>query len=273
MKKLFIFLFMTICTVGAIYLANATPSTVTMPTNAASTKSALTKMNALYYLTFISGNFNPASAPQTQVCPIGSTFVSGSTVTVTSVPQLSSTLPNGGIMWQCLMSLGFWVSSSGVTVLDPTGLPSGLTNPGVATTLSSINWQSYTPLGTQTYYTGYQFPNNAYVPVGVGGSGLGCGSAGGQGSVTCTANGISINPYSSGGGTWIYYVQPNQSLSCTLHRDYGSLGACSGGGCPCDGTYTVGAGTALVGACCYGTWNTAITTFNNSTFTTCGGGC
>jgi hypothetical protein len=231
------------------------------------------KVSSLYYLTFASGSVNPNTAGSSyQTCPTGGIFVNSSVVTVTSFPGLVSG-PSGVYMWQCYMMVGTWNAlNSSASVIDPIGVDPALNNLSAALNLSTINWESYTHISS-AQYTGYQFTNNAFVPIGIGGSGLGCGGAGGQSRVTCNAGGVTLGPSSTSGGQWLFYLQPGQSASCTLHRDYGSSSACSGSGCPCDGTYTVQAGQALVGACCNGTWKTETTNFSDPNFNTCGGGC
>jgi hypothetical protein len=217
-------------------------------------KTSMDKISKLYYLTFVSSSFNPQAATGTQQpCPAGSAFVNASSISIPSYPGLSLTPGSSGVlyMWQCTTLVNFWISkANGNMELDKTGLDPAL----------------------HTLYTGFQFANNSYVPLGVGGSGLGCLSAGGASSVTCTASGTTMTP-SGSSGKWLYYVQPGEALQCTIHRDYGSTAACSGSGCPCNGSYTVQPGSALIGACCNGTWKTAVTNFSDPNFNTCNFGC
>lgn len=236
---------------------------------------SMDKVSKMYYFTFASTT-NPTSVIGTSaVCPKGSTFVNSSVIQVPSVPTFSGMLPssftNGAYMWQCAVLINYWnPQGGGSPVMDSSSLDSGLTN--VEASFNQNNWENYSNM-SNTYYTAYQYNNNSYVPLGVGGSGLGCLSAGGRSNVTCKSGSITVSPESTSSGQWLYYVQPGESLMCTIHRDYGSVSPCSGAGCPCDGTYTITPGQALVGACCNGTWKTTTTGFSNSAFTTCNFGC
>jgi hypothetical protein len=248
------------------FSAHAIDSTGSQPKDASVLHK--TYSTRLYYATFASPSFNPSvSGSAGQACPNSSVYVNAPVVRVPSLPTGG---PTNVYMWQCAITLDFW-SSGGVSTLDTTDIDTSLKNPTSA--LAAMpNWEEYTKLAS-TQYTLYQFPNNAYVPIGIGGSGLGCGSAGGNATVTCTAGGNPVGPFSVSSGKWIYYIQPGQDISCTLHRDYGSAKACTGPGCPCDGQYSLTGGQVLIGACCNGKWKTNTSNFYDPAFNTCGGGC
>jgi hypothetical protein len=232
----------------------------------------LDKVSQLYYMTFASATFNPQTATglaSQQICPAGGTLVNSSAILIPSFPGLTSG-PSGVYLWQCAVPLNFWMTTDGTKKLDTIGLDSSLKN--ITAAFNVNDWESYSKI-SDGKYTAYQFPNNSYVPLGGGGSGLGCLGAGGGSSVSCTAAGASISATSSGSGQWLYYVQPGEALLCTINRNYGSSTPCSGAGCPCSGTYTVQPGQALIGACCNGTWKTTTSNFTDPNFTTCNFGC
>lgn len=234
---------------------------------------SLNKVTRLYYATFASSTFNPSVSGTTgQSCPRASIYINAPVVQVPAFPGLPSG-PTGVFMWQCTVPLHFWMAlGSSAVEFDSVDVDPSLTN--ILSAFSTADWETYTSL-PNTLYTLYQFPNNAYVPVGVGGSGLGCGNAGGGASVVCKAGGSTISAtIVNQGGKWLYYTQPAQNMDCTLHRDYGNgKTSCTGSGCPCDGTYTVQGGQVLVGACCSGTWKISKTNFSDPAYNTCGGGC
>jgi hypothetical protein len=174
-------------------------TTAPIPT---STQTSMDKISKLYYLTFVSSTFNPQAATGTQQpCPAGGAFVNASSISIPSYPGLSLTPGSSGVlyMWQCTVLVNFWASkTSATTILDETGVDPALQSFSAALNSNTSNWQSYSNI-SNTLYTGFQFANNSYVPLGVGGSGLGCLSAGGGSNVTCTASGTTMTPTGSSG--------------------------------------------------------------------------
>ena len=263
-KKLLLSLFL----LGSASIAQATS---VLPHGAAP-NNTMDKVSQLYYLTFASATFNPQAAvglATQQVCPAGGTFVNSSAILIPSFPGITPG-PSGVYLWQCSVLVNYWMAANGTKTLDTRGVDPALTNINSAFNIN--DWESYSKI-SDGQYTAYQFPNNSYVPLGVGGSGLGCLGAGGSSNVSCTSAGAAISATTAGNGQWLYYVQPGEALSCTIHRDYGSTTPCSGSGCPCDTTTSVQPGQALIGACCNGTWKTTTTSFTNPNFTTCNYGC
>jgi hypothetical protein len=258
-----------------VYVANAADSTSINPSGISI--NSMGKVSKLYYLTLASGTFNPiTNAGAQKACPNGGVFVNGSAVSVPNFPGVVPG-PSGVNMWQCTIVLSFWVTpNNNISMLDTVGIDPNLTN--IVAALSINSWQSYGYIANSSY-TAYQFTNNAFVPIGIGGSGLGCfdncGSrrSGGCGTsaVTCYAGGVALPAiHQSGSSTWLYYVQPNTTIQCNLHRNYQ-------GHDPywpsCDGTTTVVAGNALAAACCGGTWKISTVSFTDPKFNTCLGGC
>jgi hypothetical protein len=231
---------------------------------------SLTKSTTLYYFTFFTTT-NPQLVQTATRCPKGALFIPGS---LFEMPKFTG-IP-AGYMYQCMVPLGDWAEYGTFEkgILDSTGLDrSQLTNLEIAINQSRppglpSSWQVYNnPAIPNTRYTAYQFPDNAYIPSGVSGSGIQACGSGGQSIVTCKSGGIDIrvtplNP-GSGFGPFYFYLGPNQAVTCTIHRDYGP------GSKACDGGYPVQAGNALVGACCFGKWVTSTTYLDDPNLNTC----
>lgn len=256
------------------------------------------KVANLAYVTFQA----PQGGAFVNNCPPNMTLVSGSSASVPCVPgynpNCSSDNPYTTMYWQCMENLNAWATQppipadnshipaqpyTNVTYANNTyaGTVPGQSSPAYGSggiySSSALNaWMpdSYDDSSGNTLFTYYQFPGNSYVPTGIGGSGIGCNTGGGDTvTISCTdsfGRTVALSPSSASSGMSppasnvnpvIFFIPPNTNATCTVTRTYPSAGASA----TCSGTVTVPSGQAKVMACCYGAWACSTSNWSDST--------
>lgn len=178
------------------------------------------------------------------------------------------------------------------------GTVPGVSNPaygsgGIYAANTNLDWMNYAPDASgNTSFTYFQFPNNSFIPTGLGGSGLACGTttspqpapAGDQDTIECVDSfGRPITnmdysspywniPYHFPQLAFVFYISPNTNATCHVVRHFGSTGDLAGGP-DCNASIQIPAGQAAVMACCDGTWSCSITNWDSPYLTTCYWGC
>ena len=233
----------------------------------------MTKVTRLYYLSFASGT-DPGSVSKTEICPRGAIFVNASAAVVKSFRGIPIPAGTGQVhMWQCQMNVPVWVSKNEQDnekeKFDLRGIDKNLNSVESAFNQNTPTWELYNRVNGSRY-TGFQFPNNAFIPAGIAGSGIACPGAGGTIDLQCkpSATGPLLKVYEDQKeGIRYIYLDPAGKAFCTVKRTYANSEHCDADK---GGQFELEAGTAWVGACCHGNWKSTKASLDDKSLTECG---